>query len=203
VRDPFADLVDSGDPAADVQRFFQAVGLGDTLAHVRRVAAEARALAARHGVDVSSANLAALSHDLGAAVPTNEWVAVAEQMGVAVGEADRAIPMLLHGPIAAAALASRLGVQDQDVLNAVCYHSTLRAGASPLEKTVFVADKIAYDPRSPHGGEYVPALLAAESLEGAALVYLDFLVDYNWRYGWALHPDAVAAWRELAGGAGR
>jgi predicted HD superfamily hydrolase involved in NAD metabolism len=203
VMDPFAALVRSGDPAADVQPVYKAVGLSDTLAHVQQVAAEARALAVRHGVDVEAANLAALSHDLGAAVPVIERVAVAERMGVEVGEADRALPMLLHGPIAAAALARRLGVQDQDVLNAVRYHSTLRAGASVLEKIVFVADKIAYDPRSPHRGEYVPDLLTAESLDGAALVYLDFLLDNNWRYGWNLHPDAVAAWRELAGGAGR
>jgi dihydroorotate dehydrogenase electron transfer subunit len=68
-----------------------------------------------------------------------------------------------------------------------------------LEKIVFLADKIAYDPKSPHGGEYVPALLAVQSLDEAVLVYLDFLLDNAWRYAWFLHPHAVAAYRELAG----
>jgi hypothetical protein len=30
-------------------------------------------------------------------------------------------------------------------------------------------------------------------------VYLDFLLDNAWRFGWLLHPHAVAAYRELVG----
>jgi predicted HD superfamily hydrolase involved in NAD metabolism len=189
----------SGDPAADVERFYRAVDRLDTLAHVTKVAAEAQDLAARSGADCGAANLASMAHDLAAVVPTGEMIAVAEDMGLQVGGADRAIPLLLHGPIAAAALVEKLGLRDQDVLNAVRYHSTLRSGASTLEKIVFLADKIAYDPTSPHDGEYLPALSAAPSLDDAALVYLGFLLDNAWRYGWVLHPNAVAAYRDLTG----
>lgn len=197
MTDYFAELIARGDPAVDVQRFYQSAGRRDTLDHVRQVAVEARALAGRHGRDVDAANLAALAHDLAAVVPVAEMQAVAERMGVQVSEADRVMLALLHGPIAAAALAEKLDVHDKDVLNAVRYHTTLRAGAGTLEKIVFLADKIAYDPRSTHRGEYLPALRAAESLNGAILVYLDFLLDNTWRYGWHLHPHAVAAYREL------
>lgn len=199
MTDYFAELIASGDPAVDVQRFYQSAGRRDTLDHVRRVAVEARALAERHGLDVAAANLAALAHDLAAVVPVVERQVVAERMGIQVSEADRAMLALLHGPIAAAALAEKLDVHDEDVQNAVRYHTTLRAGAGILEKIVFLSDKIAYDPRSPHRGEYLPALQAAESLDGAVLVYLDFLLDNTWRYGWHLHPHAVAAYRELVG----
>ena len=199
VIDYFEMLRPSGAPAADVRRFYRAVDRPDTLAHVTRVAAEALDLAARFGADRDAANLAALGHDLAAVVPAAEMIAVAEGMGLPMGGADRAIPLLLHGPIAAAALAEKLGVRNEDLLNAVRYHSTLRAGASDLEEIVFLADKIAYDPTSPHGGEYLPALKAASSLDEASLVYLDFLLDNGWRYGWVLHPHAVAAYRELIG----
>ncbi len=195
----FADLRASGKPAADVKRFYRTSGRLDTLAHVVQVAAEAQVLAARHGVDLEATNLAALAHDLAAVVPVAEMPAVAQRMGIIVREVDRVIPVLLHGPIAAAAIEKGLGIDDEDVLNAVRYHSTLRAGASTLEKIVFLADKIAYDPKSPHRGVYVPALRAAESLDGAALVYLDFLLDHAWQFGWLLHPHAVAAYRDLVG----
>jgi hypothetical protein len=33
----------------------------------------------------------------------------------------------------------------------------------------------------------------------AVLVYLDFLPDHAWRYGWVLHPYAAAAYRDLVG----
>ena len=197
--DYFAELTPSGDPVSDVQRFYQDAGLSGTLAHVTQVAAEARALAVRDSADVAAANLAALAHDLAAVVPVAERPSIAEQMGVGVSEADRAMPALLHGPIAATALAKKLDVRDEDLLNAVRFHTTLRAGASTLEKVVFVADKIAYDPSSPHQGEYLSALQTAESLDEAALAYLDFLLDNTWRYRWYLHPQAVTAYRDLVG----
>jgi predicted HD superfamily hydrolase involved in NAD metabolism len=197
--DHFAALLPGGDPVAEVVRFYQVSGKLDTLAHVTRVAIEARLLATRYRADADAADLAALAHDMAAVVPVAKRPAVAAQLGVQVHEADRAIPALLHGPIAAAALAAKLAVGDEDLLSAVRYHSTLRAGASKLEKIVFLADKIAYDPTSLHRGEYLPTLQAADSLDGAVLVYLDFLLDNTWRYGWYLHPDAVAAYRDLSG----
>ena len=197
--DYFAELSPGGDPGVDVERFYRAVNRLDTLDHVSRVAAEAQHLAKHHGADCAAAHLAALAHDLAAVVPVKEMLAVAEDMGLPVSEADQDIPKLLHGPIAAAALVVKLGVRDEDVLNAVCYHSTLRAGASTLEKIIFVADKLAHDPTSPHGGEYVAAMRAARSLDEAALVYLGFLRDYAPRHGWTMHPNAVAAYRDLAG----
>jgi predicted HD superfamily hydrolase involved in NAD metabolism len=195
--DYFTELLSSVDPAADVQRFYGAVGRLDTLAHVTGVAAESRKLAERHGADVDAATLAALAHDLAAVVPVAERPAVAEQMGVEVNDADRAMPALLHGPIAVAVLVDKLKLHDEDVLNAIRYHTTLRADAGTLEKIVFLADKVAYDPASPHKGEYLPALQAAGSLDEAALAYLEFILDNTWRYGWYLHPNTLAACRDL------
>ena len=197
MKDYFLTLASREAPTLVLERFYREGGRLDTLDHVDRVAAEARRLAARLGLDEEAANLAALAHDLAAVVPVEERVAVAEGLGLAVSEADRAMPLLLHGPIAAEAVAWKLGVDDEEVLNAIRYHTTLRRGASLLEKVVFVADKIAYDPASPHRGEYLPAMQEAGSLDGAALAYLDFLLENTWRYGWYLHPRAVAAYREL------
>ena len=197
--DYFAHLVSSGHSLVDLERFYRAVGRLDTLAHVTQVAEEARLLAARFDADSAAAELAALAHDLASVVPAEEMPTVAERLGAEVSAADRAMPALLHGPIAAAALTSRLSVDDEAVLDAVRYHTTLRAGAGTLEKIVFVADKLAYDPRSPHRGEYVPTLRTADSLDDAALMYLDFLLDNARRYGWTVHPRAIAAHRDLVG----
>jgi predicted HD superfamily hydrolase involved in NAD metabolism len=197
VIDHFAGLVPLTDPSDSVQRFYTAAGLDETWQHVTAVAAEARILAARHGAPDEAANLAALAHDLAAGIPVLEMPAVAESMGVRIGDADRAIPIILHGPIAAAALRAKLNLQNEDVLNAVRYHTTLRAGAGTLEKVVFLADKLAYDPKSPHQGDYVEAMRSTHSLDEAALIYLDFLLENAWRYKWYPHPNALAAYREM------
>jgi len=111
-----ASLRASGKPAVDVKHFYQTSGRLDILAHVVQVAAEARVLAARHDADVEAANLAALAHDLAAGVPVTDMPAVAQRLGVTVHDVDRVIPVLVHGPIASAAMEKKLGVDDGDVL---------------------------------------------------------------------------------------
>ena len=49
-------------------------------------------------------------------------------------------PQLAHSKLAAAILEDKFGVTDEDILNAIRYHTTGRAGMSLLEKIIFVAD---------------------------------------------------------------
>lgn len=200
--DYFETLTATGQPVADVRRFLREAGRLDTLRHVSRVAATARKLARRWGIALAQSDVACVAHDLAAVVPFQEIVNCAEQWGVPLSEADRAIPQVIHGAMAAAVLQARLGVQDADVLNAVRYHTTLRAGASPLEQLVFIADKIEYDPTS-RNTEFHPALMAAvrvgASLPALCFTYLDWVVRAGPRWGWKVHPHARAAWAELMG----
>lgn len=191
----FERLTPTGYPAADVRRFLREMGRADTLRHVSRVAAMGRRLARRFGLPRAQSDLACSAHDLAAVVPFREILAAAEALGVPLTEADRAIPQVVHGPVAAAALRVRLGVDDEDVLNAVRYHTTLRAGASPLEMLTFIADKIAYDPTA-RDVSYHPALVAARdtaSLPELCFIYLDWAVREGPRLGWRLHPNLLAA----------
>ena len=197
MSDYFAELSSSGELALDVKRFYLVAGHSRTLKHVIRVARVAQELAGCYGADRKAAEFAALAHDLGVAVPDRDKLAVAKQMGVEVDPVDELKPMLLHGPIAAAALAEKLGVRDEDVLNAVRYHTTLRAGASRLEKIVFLADKIALDPSADHEGVYLAELRARPSLDGKVLVYLEFVLGQVGKPGWIAHPNAIAAYRDL------
>ncbi len=47
---------------------------------------------------------------------------------------------LVHGPAAAKLLRERFGVEDEDILNAIKYHTVGRAGMSMLERVVKCAD---------------------------------------------------------------
>jgi predicted HD superfamily hydrolase involved in NAD metabolism len=187
-----------GDVITAVAAFLRGAGRSDTLAHCQEVASQARTLAERFGVDVARAVLAGSCHELAAVVPHYEAVSVAERLGIAPDPIERAAPILLHGAIGAVALHRRLGVVDAKVLDAVRYHTTSRPGAGPLERVVFVADKIALDPGSPVR-DFVPAVQAAaeRSLEAAAFVYLDWVVTWGPRLGWTIHPRVQAARAEL------
>ncbi len=165
--------------------------------HVRRVVAEARRLALRHGIDEERAVVAALGHDLARGRSPAELLREAEAAGLAPSEIERSEPVLLHGPLSARIMTKRFGVEDEEVLSAARYHTTARARMNTLERLIFVADKIepgkaSHDPRLAEA-----ARLAEASLEDAMLCLLDRQIERALERGWPLHPDSVAARNEL------
>jgi HD superfamily phosphohydrolase YqeK len=192
-------LAATGNALADVRRFLCHADRQDTLRHVSRVAAQGRRLARRLGLPLAGSDLACCAHDLAAVIPSRRVVAAAGELGVPLAAADRAVPAVVHGRLGAAALRVVLGVADAGVLNAVAFHTTLRASAGDLEALVFVADKLAYDPTTPNTGFHPPLLAARDRapLRRLCWIYLDWAVREGPALGWRLHPDLLAAHADL------
>jgi predicted HD superfamily hydrolase involved in NAD metabolism len=165
--------------------------------HIEAVVAEARRLARLHGVDEDRAVMAAWTHDMARAMDPEELLRLARELGLNPNEVEEAAPILLHGPVAARLLASRYGVEDEEVLAVARWHSAGRAGMSALEKVLFLADKA--EPGKVAGRPELEEVrrLAETDLDGAVLRYLDMQLLEAVRQGWPLHPDAVAARNEL------
>jgi len=165
--------------------------------HIEAVVAEARRLARLHGVDEERAALAARSHDIARAMRPDALLRLAGELGLNPNEVEHLAPILLHGPVAAALLAGRYGVEDEEVLAVARWHSTGRAGMSALEKVVFLADKV--EPGKVAGRPEMEEVrrLAETDLDSAVLRYLDLQLLEAVRQAWPLHPDAVAARNEL------
>jgi predicted HD superfamily hydrolase involved in NAD metabolism len=165
--------------------------------HTERAADEAERLAALHGVDAAKVRVAVLGHDLLRALPPDELLSLAEKIGLKPNDAERVAPVLLHGPVAARLLAERFAVDDPEVLAAVRYHTTGRAGMSAVEKVVFLADKtepneLAYYPEWREVHE-----LAQRDLDAAMLKALDLYLERARREAWTVHPDVTAARNDL------
>ncbi|KPK47689.1 MAG: hypothetical protein AMJ77_02260 [Dehalococcoidia bacterium SM23_28_2] len=170
-------------------------GLAD---HVERVATEADWLAGGLGEPTRErVELAAWGHDIARALSSQELLDRAREFGLEVSPIEEEAPILLHGPVGAEILRRDYGIDDPEVLAAARFHSTGRAGMSLLEKVVFVADKI-----EPSKVEAKPGLsrmrdLADRDLDAAILEYLDQMLTVAREEGWPLHPQAVAARKEL------
>lgn len=178
--------------------FLEAAGCGFEVEHSAAVVVEARRIAQRYGVDPEQAEAGAWLHDISAPVPPTERIALAEALGIDTLPEERAFPMIVHQRISLIMARDLFGVADPAVLSAIGCHTTLKPGASPLDMTVFLADKIAWD--QPGEPPYLPELLIAldESLEAAGWVYLHEL----WRRRAelpVLHPWAAAAYEEFGG----
>lgn len=165
--------------------------------HVYRVVHEARRLAHLHGIDGDRLELAALGHDLARTMSPEELLGAAEALGLDPDEVQRREPILLHGPLSAAIMASRFGIADAEVLAATRHHTTAAPGMGPLEKALFLADKIEVEEVRQDPDLAEVRRLAERDLDEAILKYLDLHLRWAAERGWPLHPNSVAARNDL------
>lgn len=110
------------------------------LAHIRGTEEEAARLARRWGADEDRMRRAAILHDCTKYFSHGEHLEVCDQYGVALDPLERATDKLLHAK-SGAALAKYVFGQE-DIYDAILYHTTARAGMSLEEKILYVADYI-------------------------------------------------------------
>lgn len=170
--------------------------------HSVSVASMAESLAETYSLDAEAARLAGLLHDWCKDMSGPELLGRAEALGIPVTEADRAVPYLLHAPVAAEELRHAFPGIPAEVLEAIGAHTYGSAALTPLEMAVYVADTL--EPGRTHAGvEDLRALVGVVSLEELfARTYADslrHLVDSRRRF----HPETVATWNRIVGGEGR
>jgi predicted HD superfamily hydrolase involved in NAD metabolism len=192
-----AGLAFSGDLKRDITLFLEHHDCPKTAAHCLAVGAQAREIAARFGLDKTQAEQAGWLHDISAVFPNRERLAAACALGVEVLPEEERFPLILHQKLSVIMGREIFGITDEAVLSAAGCHTTLKAGASPLDKAVFTADKIAWDQEGQP--PYLPQVLAGleESLDAAALAYMQYLWERKDSLK-VIHPWLKAAYHELA-----
>ena len=126
----------------------------DRLYHSLNVADEAKKLAKHYGADEQKAFTAGLLHDILKNTPDSELLQYFERNGIMLTETERASRKTWHAMAGADFLRRELHVTDEDILSAVRWHTTGRAGMTLLDKVLFVADFISADRDYPFGGRY-------------------------------------------------
>ena len=109
-------------------------------AHSLNVAERAVFLAEKYGADKEKAEFAGLIHDICKGIPNEEQLAIIKNAGVELDEDTLKSPALWHSIAGAVYSEHELCVTDEDVLNAVRYHTSGRGNMSILEKVVYMAD---------------------------------------------------------------
>ncbi|NGP62220.1 bis(5'-nucleosyl)-tetraphosphatase (symmetrical) YqeK [Paenibacillus thiaminolyticus] len=109
--------------------------------HTQGVMDTAVILARRFGADPEKADLAAILHDVAKYWTTDrmERVIREENLPPVLLEYDK---QLWHAPVGAVVAARDYGVQDEEVLDAIRYHTSGRAPMTLLDKIVCLADYI-------------------------------------------------------------
>lgn len=145
--------------------------------HTVGVAYTACALAMRHGVDIDKAYIAGMLHDSAKCLSHEERLKICEENHLPVSDVERENPSLLHARVGAHIARTRYGIQDADILNAICYHTTGRPGMGILEQIIYLADFIEPNRRQLRRMEEIRHL-AFWDLEMAILLVTENILEY-------------------------
>ena len=165
--------------------------------HIYRVQGIALDLARHHCVDEEKTRLGALAHDLARAMKPGDLLQKARELDIPVHPVEEKVPLLLHGPVAAELLKSSGELDDQDIYEAVYWHSTSHRDLGPAAKVVYLADKL--DPQKMARYPFIPELkeLAMVSLDQAVLDFLTREISSLLQQGSLLHPASIDARNQL------
>ena len=109
--------------------------------HTLGVMESAIALAKRYGADEKKAELAAIFHDYAKFRPKEEMKQHIIDQGMPV-ELLRYNSELWHAPVGAFLVHKEAGIEDEEILDAIRYHTSGRVGMTLLEKVIYLADYI-------------------------------------------------------------
>ncbi|EKE03171.1 MAG: metal dependent phosphohydrolase [uncultured bacterium] len=158
----------------------------------------ARKLAKRFGVDEDKAAFAALIHDNAKCMSPKELLRIIEENNLQVSETEKQSTKTLHAPVSAYLAQQELGVNDEDILNAIRYHTIGRIDMSDLEKIVFLADKIEANTREPEFREkIIEKLNETNNLDEAILLCYDITIRSLLDRKLLISPETIDVWNNL------
>lgn len=140
----FSELENSIKELVKPQRFRHIQGVMYTSASLAmKYGYEIEALRDQELADyVEKALLAGLMHDNAKNISDSELLKRCEKHHLPISADEKKAPYLLHAKLGAYYAKNKYQITDQEVLNAISYHTTGRPSMSTLEKIVYIADYI-------------------------------------------------------------
>ena len=109
------------------------------------VASEAKALAKENDFDEKKAYLAGLVHDVCKEDGTKKQLELMSRCKTYIDDVERTSKALYHAIAGSVYIEENFKITDNDIQNAVRYHTVAREGMSTLEKIVYLADLVSVD----------------------------------------------------------
>ena len=164
--------------------------------HVLGTEETAARLALRWGADEEEARRAALLHDCTKKWDREQHLALCRQYGIELDSEERRALKLLHAKTGAGIAEAVFGT-DEEITNAIRWHTTGKPHMSTLEKILYLADYI--EPTRDFCDLRPLRKLAFADLDRAVLLGLTMAVEDLRERGVAVHSNSVFARDELKG----
>lgn len=163
--------------------------------HSVNVAKEAKILAKMYGADEDKAYVAGMLHDITKEMPKEEQLQIVLDGGIILDNVLKEAPKLWHGLSGSLYVKKNLNINDEDIINAIRYHTTGRANMSLLEKIIFVADFTSEE--RTYKGIATMRKKSRKSLEEAMLYGFKFTFSDLTSRELAIHPYELDCYNEI------
>ena len=163
--------------------------------HSVEVAKSAVYLAEKYGGDSEKMFVAGLLHDVLKEADREETFFYVDKYVIPLTVLEEKTPKLWHAIVGAEYLKNELGIDDDEIIDAVRYHTTGRKNMTLSDKILFIADFISAD-RDYNGADEMRER-AEKSLECAMDMGLSFTITDLVENGKAVHPDTIDAYNDL------
>ncbi len=112
------------------------------ITHTLGVVEMAAKLAEIHSCDIKKARTAALLHDCAKYLSTQEKADLCREYHFPVSDLEMSNPELLHAKAGAALASKKYGIEDEEIMDAIYYHTTGKPDMSLLTMIIFISDYI-------------------------------------------------------------
>lgn len=163
--------------------------------HSLNVAESAKELAKKFGADEEKAYAAGILHDIMKEENIDIQLEYIAKNGEDINLLKFANTQIYHQMSGSAYCKIELGIEDEELLSAIRYHTTGRRGMTLLEKVVYTADFISADRCYPDVD--VMREKASKSLEDAMLYSLRYTISDLSKKARPIHIDTVECYNDI------
>ena len=145
--------------------------------HICSVAKRIDGIAVQYGLNREKCRISAMLHDISTLIKWEDMLVFAKENGWKLCDAEISHPFLLHQRISEVVARDDFGIIDEDVLEAIAFHTSLCENASKYQMALFIADKLDWSLGGypPYYEQMTQALNI--SLEMACYEYVKYMQD--------------------------
>ncbi len=157
--------------------------------HSERVAKTALSLYKIWGGNKEVLFCAGLLHDVARDLPFSSLIEIAERGGYKIDRIEYENPILLHGPAGAVLVEKELGIENEDILNCIRYHTTGRNNITLNEIIIYLSDYI--EPGRDFEDANAVRKIAYSDLKEAVLEETRLNVNFLMKVKKPVHPRTI------------
>lgn len=160
--------------------------------HTIGVASTSFSLALRYGADAEKAYVAGLLHDCAKCYSNDKSMTLCKKYGIKLSKFEKENPALIHSKLGAVVAREKYGINDEEIISSIKYHTTGKADMTLLEKIVFSADYMEPNRKTIPGLEEIRNTIFLD-LDKAIYLILNNTLQHLDNKEMLIHPDSQEA----------